>query len=168
VAAHDEALTALSELRQFVRGLHPAVLNDRGLDAAISGLAARAQIPILVDVQVRPRCPPSIEAVAYFIVSEALTNVAKHSQALIASVKLTREGNKLHIQVYDEGRGGAVAKPGGGIAGLTTAYELGKAGYKVTILEARMRPGGRNWTVRGGTEETDLNGITQRATFTKC
>ncbi|WP_258061104.1 FAD-dependent oxidoreductase [Arthrobacter sp. 4R501] len=65
------------------------------------------------------------------------------------------------------GAGKSVVVLGGGIAGLTTAYELGKAGYKVTILEARMRPGGRNWTVRGGTEETDLNGIPQRATFSK-
>ncbi|MFI7544308.1 sensor histidine kinase [Actinoplanes sp. NPDC049599] len=118
VAAHDEALTALTELRQFVRGLHPAVLNDRGLDAAISGLAARAKIPIHVSVEVRPRCPPSIEAVAYFIVSEALTNVAKHSRALIASVTMTRQGSKLHIVISDDGRGGATAKPGGGIAGL--------------------------------------------------
>jgi signal transduction histidine kinase len=118
VAAHDEALTALSELRQFVRGLHPAVLNDRGLDAAVSGLAARAKIPIDVSVRVEPRCPASIEAVAYFIVSEALTNVAKHSKALIASVSITRQGGKLHIRVLDEGRGGATAKPGGGIAGL--------------------------------------------------
>ncbi|MFD0044640.1 flavin monoamine oxidase family protein [Pseudarthrobacter scleromae] len=66
-----------------------------------------------------------------------------------------------------QGKGKSVVILGGGIAGLTTAYELGKAGYKVTILEARMRPGGRNWTVRGGTEETDMRGITQRATFSK-
>lgn len=66
-----------------------------------------------------------------------------------------------------QGKGKSVVILGGGIAGLTTAYELGKAGYKVTILEARMRPGGRNWTVRGGTEETDLRGVTQRATFSK-
>lgn len=118
VAAHDEALTALSELRQFVRGLHPAVLNDRGLDAAISGLAGRAKIPIHVSVEVEPRCPASIEAVAYFVVSEALTNVAKHSKALIASVIITRRGKSLHIEISDEGRGGATAKPGGGIAGL--------------------------------------------------
>jgi signal transduction histidine kinase len=117
-SAHDEAITALSELRQFVRGLHPAVLNDRGLDAAISGLAARAKIPINVSVEVRPRCPPSIEAVAYFIVSEALTNVAKHSNALIAAITITRQGNKLHITVLDEGHGGATVKPGGGLAGL--------------------------------------------------
>ena len=118
VAAHDEALAALSELRQFVRGLHPAVLNDRGLDAAISGIAARAKIPIRVSVKVEPRCPASIEAVAYFVVSEALTNVAKHSTALIASVTINRRGSKLHIQVSDDGRGGATVKPGGGIAGL--------------------------------------------------
>jgi signal transduction histidine kinase len=138
VAAHDEALTALSELRQFVRGLHPAVLNDRGLDAAISGLAARAKIPIDVRVHVRPRCPTSIEAVAYFIVSEALTNVAKHSKALIASVAVTRQGSKLHIVVTDEGRGGAVAKPGGGIAGLI--QRTGSVDGKFSLSSPRGGP----------------------------
>jgi signal transduction histidine kinase len=118
VAAHDEALTALSVLRKFVRGLHPAVLNDRGLDAAVSGLAARAKIPIDVSVQVRQRCPPPVEAVAYFVISEALTNVAKHSEAQTASVTIARLGNKLHIVITDDGRGGATARPGGGIAGL--------------------------------------------------
>src|SRR5215475_11468521 len=79
--AHDEAVLALSELREFIRGLHPAVLNDRGLDAALSGLAARAPLPVRLRVDVPRPASPSVEAVAYFIVSEALTNVVKHAQA---------------------------------------------------------------------------------------
>ena len=84
--AHDEALLALSELREFIRGLHPAVLNDRGLDAALSGLAARAPLPVRLRVDVPRPAAPGIEAVAYFIVSEALTNVVKHAQATRAEV----------------------------------------------------------------------------------
>jgi len=118
VAAHDEALLALTELRYFVRGLHPAVLEDRGLDAAISGIAARTMIPVRVFVTVEPRCPAPIEAIAYFIVSEALTNVTKHSSAAMATVEVTRAGNRLRIEVTDDGRGGASMKLGGGLAGL--------------------------------------------------
>src|SRR5205807_3172089 len=84
--AHDEALLALSELREFIRGLHPAVLNDRGLDAALSGLAARAPLPVKLKVDLPRPAQPSVEAVAYFIVSEALTNVVKHAQATRADV----------------------------------------------------------------------------------
>src|SRR5215471_10918167 len=84
--AHDEAVLALSELREFIRGLHPAVLNDRGLDAALSGLAARAPLPVRLRVDVPRPASPSVEAVAYFIVSEALTNVAKHARATQAEV----------------------------------------------------------------------------------
>jgi signal transduction histidine kinase len=138
IAAHDEALTAMSELRQFVRGLHPAVLNDRGLDAAISGLAARANIPIHVSVRVQPRCPASIEAVAYFVVSEALTNVAKHSKAMLASVIITRQGSKLHIEITDEGHGGATAKPGGGIAGLI--QRVGSVDGRLSLSSPRGGP----------------------------
>jgi signal transduction histidine kinase len=126
VAAHEEAMLALTELRHFVRGLHPAVLDDRGLDAAISGIAARIRVPTRVRVEVKPRCPPPIEAVAYFIVSEALTNVVKHSHATTASVTLIRRGTRLHIQIVDDGRGGAAARPDGGLAGLaqrTTAVD---------------------------------------------
>ncbi len=82
--AHTDAKHALVELRDLARGLHPAVLTDRGLDAALSGLAGRSPVPVTLDVEVEPRCTPTIEAIAYFVVSEALANVAKHSQAHIA------------------------------------------------------------------------------------
>jgi signal transduction histidine kinase len=116
--AHEEAVTALTELRQFVRGLHPAVLDDRGLDAALSGLAARASLPVRLRVDVEPRCAPSIEAVAYFVVSEALTNVAKHARASAVDVTVERRGDRLRIEVGDDGQGGAVIGSGGGLDGL--------------------------------------------------
>ena len=112
--AHDEAVLALSELREFIRGLHPAVLNDRGLDAALSGLAARAPLPVRLRVDVPRPASPSVEAVAYFIVSEALTNVAKHAQATRAEVTVTRDGDVLRIAVTDDGSGGAAPAEGDG------------------------------------------------------
>jgi signal transduction histidine kinase len=114
--AHDEATEALAELRQLVRGLHPAVLNDRGLDAALSGIAANAPLPVRLRVDVADRCSPSIEAVAYFVVSEALTNVAKHADAGSAEVAVVRAGDRLRIVVSDDGRGGATLDGGGAAA----------------------------------------------------
>jgi signal transduction histidine kinase len=117
--AHDEATKALAELRDFVRGLHPAVLDDRGLDAALSGIAARAPLPVRLRVDVPRRCSPSIEAVAYFVVSEALTNVVKHAQASHAEVTVERRGEVLRILVSDDGHGGATPADGsGGLRGL--------------------------------------------------
>jgi signal transduction histidine kinase len=113
-AAHDEAVLALTELREFIRGLHPAVLSDRGLDAALSGLAARAPLPVRLRVDVATPASPGVEAVAYFIVSEALTNVVKHAQATRAEVTVTRAGDVLRIAVTDDGRGGAVPAVGNG------------------------------------------------------
>jgi len=110
--AHDEAVLALSELREFIRGLHPAVLNDRGLVAALSGLVARAPLPVRLRVDVPRPASPSVEAVAYFIVSEALTNVAKHAQATQAEVTVTRDGDVLRIAVTDDGSGGAAPAEG--------------------------------------------------------
>ena len=111
--AHDEATEALAELRQLVRGLHPAVLDDRGLDAALSGIAANAPLPVRLRVDVATRCAPGVEAVAYFVVSEALTNVAKHAGASHAEVTVDRTGDRLRIVVTDDGRGGATLDPTG-------------------------------------------------------
>jgi len=122
-AAHDEAVLALAELREFIRGLHPAVLSDRGLGAALSGLAARAPLPVRLRVDVPRPASPGVEAVAYFIVSEALTNVVKHAQATRAEVTVTRADDVLRIAVTDDGRGGAAplipaAGDGTGLRGL--------------------------------------------------
>ena len=106
-AAHDEAVLALTELREFIRGLHPAVLSDRGLGPALSGLAARAPLPVRLRVDVPRPASPGVEAVAYFIVSEAIANVVKHAQATQAEVTVTRADDVLRIIVTDDGRGGA-------------------------------------------------------------
>jgi signal transduction histidine kinase len=116
--AHEDAKAALFELRNLIRGLHPAVLEDRGLDAALSGVAARMPVPVRLTVDLPRRPPPVIEAVAYFVVSEALTNVAKHAQASQAEVFVQRSGDRLHIIISDDGVGGADPARGTGLAGL--------------------------------------------------
>jgi signal transduction histidine kinase len=94
------------------------VLNDRGLDAALSGIAARAPLPVRLRVDVASRCSPSIEAVAYFVVSEALTNVARHAHASHCEVSVERRGDRLGIVVSDDGEGGAAPGNGSGLPGL--------------------------------------------------
>ncbi|GGT15261.1 histidine kinase [Streptomyces tanashiensis] len=119
--AHREAKEAIAELNNLVRGLHPAVLEDRGLDAALSGLAARLPIPVHVAVDMPQRPSPTVEAVAYFVVSEALTNVVKHARATRADVTVERIGETLLVVVTDDGAGGAdfaAAGGGTGLAGL--------------------------------------------------
>jgi len=117
--AHLQAKEALAELRNLVRGVHPPVLTDRGLDAALSGLAALCPVPVdvHVDVPVRPR--PAVEAVAYFMVAEALTNVAKHSRASHAKVVVEGHGypGTLTVMISDDGIGGA-DPDSPGLAGL--------------------------------------------------
>jgi len=115
--AHGDAQLALRELRDLARGIHPAVLTDRGLDAAVSGLAARSPVRVRVRGSLRRRPPASIEATAYFIVSEALTNVAKHAEATSAEVALEEEDGRLRIEISDDGRGGADPR-GAGLRGL--------------------------------------------------
>jgi signal transduction histidine kinase len=116
--AHEEAKAALAELRDLIRGLHPAVLEDRGLDAALSGVAARMPIPVRLTVDLPRRPAPVIEAVAYFVVSEGLANIAKHSQATEAAVFVQRSGDRLHVIVTDDGAGGADPAQGTGLVGL--------------------------------------------------
>jgi signal transduction histidine kinase len=121
--AHEEAKAALAELRDLIRGLHPAVLEDRGLDAALSGVAARMPIPVRLSVELPRRPAPVIEAVAYFVVSEGLANIAKHAQASQAEVVVQRIGDRLHIIVSDDGVGGADPARGTGLAGLARRAE---------------------------------------------
>jgi signal transduction histidine kinase len=116
--AHEEAKAALAELRDLIRGLHPAVLEDRGLDAALSGVAARMPIPVRLTVDMPRRPAPVIEAVAYFVVSEGLANIAKHAQATEAAIFVQRSGDRLHVIVTDDGVGGADPDRGTGLAGL--------------------------------------------------
>jgi signal transduction histidine kinase len=121
--AHAETKAALAELRNLVRGLHPPVLEDRGLDAALSGVAARMPIPVRLTVNVPRRPSPTIEAVAYFVVSEGLTNITKHSLASQAEVSVEQAGDRLHIIVTDDGVGGADPDRGTGLAGLARRAE---------------------------------------------
>jgi signal transduction histidine kinase len=120
--AHADAKLAVSELRDLARGIYPAVLGDRGLDAALSSLAAKCPIPVEVHVAIEPRPPAAVESTAYFIVGECLTNIAKHSGATQAKVNAWREdrpsGDLVIVEITDDGRGGASMQAGGGLSGL--------------------------------------------------
>jgi signal transduction histidine kinase len=116
--AHSEAKQALVELRNLARGIHPAVLTDRGLDAALSGLAARSPVPVTVEIDVGTRPSRTVEAIAYFIVAETLANTAKHSKASRAWVVVRRLNGDLRVTITDNGVGGANASSGTGLAGL--------------------------------------------------
>jgi signal transduction histidine kinase len=116
--AHREAKEAIAALSDLVRGLHPAVLEDRGLDAALSGLVARVPLPVRLQVSLDSRPSATVEAVAYFVVSEALANVTKHARATRAEVTVRRTGDLLRVAVTDDGVGGADPSGGTGLAGL--------------------------------------------------
>ncbi|MEJ1196905.1 MULTISPECIES: sensor domain-containing protein [unclassified Streptomyces] len=116
--AHGEVKLALQELRDLARGIHPAVLTDRGLDAALSSVASRCTVPVKVTVDLTERPAAAIEGIAYFTVSELLQNVSKHSAARSASVEVWRSSDRLLIQVEDDGRGGARLDGGTGMKGL--------------------------------------------------
>lgn len=120
--AHEESKAIMTELRQLARGIHPAVLTDRGLDAALSALAARSPVPVDLHVDLAARPGTEAEAVAYFVVSEALTNVAKHARATSARVDVRGDAERLVVHVEDDGVGGAALSRDGvstGLAGLT-------------------------------------------------
>ncbi|GHA22798.1 histidine kinase [Streptomyces canarius] len=116
--AHGEVKLALQELRDLARGIHPAVLTDRGLDAALSAVASRCTVPVRVEVDLPARPAPAIEGIAYFTVSELLQNISKHSGARSASVDVWRSEDRLMLQVRDDGRGGARLDGGSGMRGL--------------------------------------------------
>ncbi|WP_370324486.1 sensor histidine kinase [Euzebya sp.] len=121
--AHEEAKRALAELRDLSRGIHPAILGDLGLDAALSDLLRRSPVPTSIIVTVPERPPTAVESTAYFVVAEALTNVARHASAQRASVHIRRTDDLLVVEVADDGIGGADRSLGTGLAGLAERVE---------------------------------------------
>jgi signal transduction histidine kinase len=119
-AGQDQARQALAEIRQLVRGIAPSILLDRGLVPAIESITGHGAVrtTVVSDLAAGERLPPAVERAAYFVVSEALANVAKHSSATTCEVRCRREGTHLVVEVWDDGRGGAVIAAGGGLAGL--------------------------------------------------
>ncbi|MEU2182043.1 sensor histidine kinase [Streptomyces thermolilacinus] len=139
--AHDEVKLALRELRDLARGIHPAILTDRGLDAALSSVASRCAVPVTVSVDLPSRPAAAIEGIAYFTVSELLQNVSKHARAHHATVDVWRTGDRLLIQVTDDGHGGADPAHGTGLAGLAERLDA------VDGVLAVHSPGGGPTTV---------------------
>jgi PAS domain S-box-containing protein len=127
--ASEELAAALEELRELARGIHPAVLTDRGLDAALEGLAARTPIPVDLD-RLGRRLPAPIEAAAYYVVSESVANVVKHGRASSIRVGLEAENGTFRVEVADDGVGGADVAAGSGLRGLAD---------RVSALDGRLR-----------------------------
>jgi signal transduction histidine kinase len=121
-SAHAESKRAIAELRDVARGVHPAILEDRGLDAALSSLAARCPVSVRINVDMPMRPDRATEAVAYYVVAEALTNVAKHAKATKVMVQVQQSRGRIGVEVTDDGKGGAIIGApgglGGGLAGL--------------------------------------------------
>jgi signal transduction histidine kinase len=140
--AMDELGEALAELRELARGIHPAVLTDRGLPAALRSLAGRATLPVEILGTPEDRLPPPVEAAAYFVVAEALTNVARYAEATHATVLVARGDGRAVVEVRDDGRGGADPERGSGLRGLAD---------RVGALEGRLAvesPAGAGTLVR--------------------
>jgi signal transduction histidine kinase len=140
--AHAEAGRALTELRELARGIHPAVLTDHGLEAAFGALASRSPVPVEVEDVPEERLPPAVESTAYFVVSEALANVAKYAEASRATVRVLRGARTVLVEVADDGVGGANPAEGTGLHGLAD---------RVEALDGRLvvtSPPGAGTTVR--------------------
>jgi signal transduction histidine kinase len=127
--AHKQAKLALAEIRDLIRGIHPRILTDRGLPAALADVADRSPVPVEVSVEFSERLPGSVESIAYFVVCEALANVAKHSKARRATVDGRFEGGRLTVEIRDDGVGGADASAGTGLAGLAD---------RVSVVDGRL------------------------------
>ena len=142
IRAGEELTRALEELRELARGIHPAVLTDRGLEPALQALATRAAVPVRLEEAPDERLPEPVEAAAYYVVSEALTNIAKYAQASSATVRISRENGRALVEVADDGVGGANPMLGSGLRGLAD---------RVEALDGRLEvesPPGRGTTVR--------------------
>ena len=144
-AAAGGLTEATEELRELARGFHPPVLADRGLVAALDALASRSSVPVTVDADTRERAPAPVEAAAYFVVSEALTNVARHAHAESAAVKVRRADGRLEVEVRDDGDGGADPANGSGLRGLSDrvaaldgSIEVESAAGAGTVLRASI------------------------------
>lgn len=138
--AHEDAKRATEDLRNIVRGIHPSVLDERGLDAAFSALAADSGVRLQIDVHLDDRPPRETEGIAYFVVAEAVTNVNKHTNAHIATITVSEIEGSLRVLVQDDGEGGARAEPGGGLAGLADRIAAVDGTFTVT-----SPPGGPTW-----------------------
>jgi signal transduction histidine kinase len=132
----------LADLRELAHGIHPAVLTDRGLPAALDSLAARSAVPVIVDSALDRRIDPAVETALYFTAAEALTNVAKYADATEATIHLTVDGEQVAIAIRDDGRGGASLDAGSGLRGLVD--RLGALGGRLNVES----PTGRGTTVR--------------------
>ncbi len=118
----EELAHALEELRELARGIHPAVLTDRGLAAAVDALVSRSPVPVVADVP-RERLPPAVEAALYYVVSESLANVAKYAGASSVRVRVVHEDGTAAVEVADDGAGGADPERGSGLRGLLDRVE---------------------------------------------
>jgi signal transduction histidine kinase len=118
-ASMQELNEATAELRELGRGIHPAVLTDRGLEAALKGLVGRSPVPVELVETPRDRLPSSVESAVYFVVAEALTNVARYAEAQSAKVSVVRRNGQVEVQVSDDGVGGADPEQGSGLSGLS-------------------------------------------------
>jgi signal transduction histidine kinase len=129
--AHDDAKNALVELRNVVRGIAPTILSDRGLDAAMSAVVQRSAVPTTLNVHLPRRLPDEVESVAYFVVAEALTNIAKHANATqaVVTVRLDESDNQLYVTVFDDGRGGASITTDENATGLRGLEERVRAAH---------------------------------------
>ena len=121
--ASAELAGALEELRELARGIHPAILSDKGLVPALETLAGRATIPVDLDAELEDRLPPPVEAAAYYLVAEALTNAAKHADASSVNVAVTRRNGRAVVEVADDGVGGVDQEKGSGLRGLRDRVE---------------------------------------------
>lgn len=140
--ASRELAAATDELRELARGIHPAVLSDRGLAAALSGLAGRSPVPVEIVETPAERLPVAVEAATYFVIAEALANVARYSEAERATVRVARENGIAHVEVRDDGVGGANPEAGTGLRGL---------GDRIAALDGELSivsPAGDGTTVR--------------------
>jgi len=117
-SAGDELMQALEELRELARGIHPAVLSDQGLRAALGALTGRSPVPVRLDVELGSELPPPVEAAAYYVVAESLTNIAKYAEASVVEIVVRSDAQGARVEVRDDGGGGADPATGTGLRGL--------------------------------------------------